>query len=78
MVIHHDKMAYGKIKPLQDELDQFRLTAMAKKLSAAEAEAEEEEETEAEAEAEAEKSAKLRTSAERKKGSCGTCTEEQR
>lgn len=74
MVIHHDKMAYGKIKPLQDELDQFRLTAMAKKLSAAEAEAEEEEETEAEAE----KSAKLRTSAERKKGSCGTCTEEQR
>lgn len=74
MVIHHDKMAYGKIKPLQDELDQFRLTAMAKKLSAAEAEAEEEEETEAEAE----KSAKLRNSAERKKGSCGTCTEEQR
>ena len=33
MVIHHDKMAYGKIKPLKDEIDEFRLAAMAKKLS---------------------------------------------
>ena len=33
MVIHHDKMAYGKIKPLKDEIDESRLAAMAKKLS---------------------------------------------
>ena len=49
MVIHHDKMAYGKIKPLKEDIEQSRLAAMAKKLSAAEAE------KEAEAEAEAEK-----------------------
>ena len=36
MVIHHDKMAYGKIKPLQDEVDKSRLAAMLKQLSSAE------------------------------------------
>ena len=39
MVIHHDKMAYGKIKPLQDEVGNSRLTAMLKQLSAAEGDA---------------------------------------
>lgn len=42
MVIHHDKMAYGKIKPLQDDLDQTRLAAMVKQLSAEEEKAEDE------------------------------------
>ena len=34
MVIHHDKMAYGKIRTLKDDMDEARLAAMAKKLSA--------------------------------------------
>ena len=34
MVIHHDKLAYGKIRTLKDDLDEARLAAMAKKLSA--------------------------------------------
>lgn len=42
MVIHHDKMAYGKIKPLQDDLDQTCLAAMVKQLSAEEEKPEDE------------------------------------
>ena len=40
MAIHHDKMAYGKIKPLREETDESRLAAMLKQLSGAEEEAE--------------------------------------
>lgn len=52
MVIHHDKMAYGKVDGLKDSLSEDKLKAMAAKLSAAKAEdfSEETEQTESAAE----------------------------